>query len=48
MSYPCDAVQLTSVVVSGVLAQAIPNIRIALMIVTNIIVLIGSVLVEGE
>ena len=47
ISYPCDAVQLVSVVASGILAQAIPNIRIALMIITNVIVLIGSVLVES-
>ncbi|XWW92704.1 hypothetical protein V2A60_000629 [Cordyceps javanica] len=46
MSFPCDAVQLFSVVTAGAIAQAIPNVRIATMILTNIVVLIGSVLVE--
>ncbi len=48
MSFPCDAVQLLSVVSAGAVAQAIPNARIATMVLTNGIVLIGSVLVEGK
>lgn len=48
ISFPTDAVQLFSVVAAGAIAQLIPNTRIALMIFTNVIVLIGSVLVESE
>ncbi|KAJ9137556.1 Pantothenate transporter [Pleurostoma richardsiae] len=45
MAFPEDAVHLMSVIVAGVISQTVPNSRCAMMIVTNIIVLVGSVLV---
>ncbi|ATY63955.1 Major facilitator superfamily general substrate transporter [Cordyceps militaris] len=43
---PGGGLTAASPIPGGAIAQAIPNVRIATMIVTNIIVLIGSVLVE--
>lgn len=48
MSFAFDAIQLTSVVASGLFGQFIPNCRIALMLINNVIVLVGSVLVESK
>ena len=48
MALPEDAIHLMSVVVAGVISQTVPNSRCALMIVSNIIVLIGAVLVGSK
>ena len=48
MALPEDAIHLMSVVVAGVISQTVPNSRCAMMIVSNVIVLIGAVLVGSE
>lgn len=48
MSFPGNAVQLTSVILSGAIAQVLPNVRIFLMMITTIIVAIGAVLINGS
>ena len=45
MAFPEDAIHFMSVIVAGVISQTVPNSRCALMIITNVIVLIGAVLV---
>lgn len=47
LSFPQDGVQLVSTVLAGAVSQLLPNTRCALMIVANVIVLIGSALVES-
>ncbi|KAJ5719407.1 pantothenate transporter, partial [Penicillium malachiteum] len=46
LSFPQDGVQLVSTVLAGAVSQIFPNTRCTLMITANVIVLIGSVLVE--
>ncbi|KAE8151605.1 major facilitator superfamily domain-containing protein [Aspergillus avenaceus] len=46
LANPSHAVQLMSNVIAGAFASLIPNSRCAMMIFTNVIVLIGSVLLE--
>lgn len=48
MSFPEDTIQLCSVIVAGIASQVLSNFRCGLMILTNIIVLIGAVLVSSK
>lgn len=47
MSMPSHAVHLLSNIVAGMVSQMVPNSRCAMMITANVIVLIGSALVES-
>ncbi|CAL5868794.1 uncharacterized protein PFLUO_LOCUS3021 [Penicillium psychrofluorescens] len=46
MGMPADGIQLIVNVLAGVISQVIPNTRCLMMILSNIIVLIGSVLIQ--
>ncbi|KAJ5825566.1 pantothenate transporter [Penicillium riverlandense] len=46
MGMPANGIQLLINVLAGVISQVIPNTRCMMMILANIIVLIGSVLIE--
>lgn len=48
MGMPADGIQLIVNVLAGVISQVIPNTRCLMMILSNIIVLIGSVLIQSE
>lgn len=48
MGIPCDGIQLLIIVLAGIISQVIPNTRWMMMILANIIVLIGSVLIESK
>lgn len=48
MSFPCDGIQTVSNIIAGVITQLVPNSRCAMMIATNVIVLIGSALIDSR
>lgn len=48
ISFGCDGIQTASTIIAGIITQCVSNSRCAMMIATNVIVLVGSALIDSK